>query len=86
MSYGNNGQNMMVHNLYMHLIDGKPAYYDKKAKAIYYAQHGVHRTDMFRENLQQIRAEQHIDAEERRKEHIPNHGGYGYLRVRVGNK
>lgn len=74
-----------ISNVYMHLIDGRPAYWSEKDKSLYFALNGVRRVDMFRKTLAQIRDEQHQDAERRRAEGIANHGTYGYIRVRVGN-
>lgn len=84
MSYNN--QNRAIHNVYMHLIDGKPVTWNAKEKTLYFSQNGDHRTDIFRESLDQIYEEQRADAETRRKAGLDNWGSYGYLRLRVGNK
>lgn len=61
-----------IANIYMHLIDGKPVYWDAKDKTLYFAKDGVRRIDMFRKTLAQIRDEQRQDAEHRRELGLSN--------------
>lgn len=85
MSRGRTNGN--IHNVYMHLINGRPAYWHPSHKRLYYATGGEHRKDMFRETLAQVRHEQHADAVRCRSQHIDLVGvRYGYLRLRVGNR
>lgn len=74
---------MKTKTLYMHLVSGKPAYYQRNNQ-IYYAQHGIKRSDMFCSSLQQIRKEQEKSRLWRKKQGFHDEPGvYGYLRIRV---
>lgn len=74
----------------MHLMDNKPAYFDKRDKVIYFfGSHSNHRlkhTDIFVTSLNAIRKQQIQSDVERKKQHIdPSSWNMSYLRIPAPN-
>lgn len=66
---------------YMHLIDGKPAYFD--GDQLVYAGHGVRLDELLVDSLHEIRQQRGASQRFRYKLKDYDDQGYSYLRVRV---
>lgn len=72
----------MSKSIYIHLINGKLAYYDKGYKTILYANMDIKSDKLFVESLDQIKEEVIISKETDKKEGVtPGNYTYGYFRV-----
>lgn len=69
-------------NKYIHLIDGRPAYY-LPGQQVYFAGHGVKIHQFLVDDLPTIRKQQMLSRRFRRDRGFEHHMEYGYLRIKV---
>jgi hypothetical protein len=72
----------MTKTMYMHMLNGKPAFYD--GCQIAYAGHGLRIPDHLRSSLAVIRKEHQKSYLWREKQGWADNLHYGYSRVKVG--
>lgn len=72
----------MSNNLYMHVMDGLPAYFDEQENMIFFAPPGILVEKLFQTSLEQIRRQQKISREMRSGE-AGDLLKMGYFRIRL---